>query len=105
MIRLHTSSAPFVPFIPLPLLVTASLAIFVEATPSVPQTISKFLIDPQTSQYAARHTFATVFINSEGAKSTELAQMMGRSVTGMDRYIRDLMTIDDVLNAKDKMML
>lgn len=70
-----------------------------------PQTISKFLIDPQTSQYAARHTFATVFINSEGAKSTELAQMMGRSVTGMDRYIRDLMTIDDVLNAKDKMML
>lgn len=66
---------------------------------------SKFLIDTQTTLYASRHTFATIFINSEGAKSAELAQMMGRNVTGMDRYIRDLMTIEDVLNAKEKMML
>ena len=66
---------------------------------------SKFLIDTHTTLYASRHTFATIFINSEGAKSAELAQMMGRNVTGMDRYIRDLMTIEDVLNAKEKMML
>ena len=54
--------------------------------------------------YSARHTFATIFINTEGAKSSELAQMMGRSVAGIDRYIRELMTIEDVLNAKDKML-
>lgn len=66
--------------------------------------ISKFLIDHNTTMYSARHTFATIFINSNGAKSSELAQMMGRSVAGIDRYIRDLMSIEDVLNAKDKML-
>ena len=54
--------------------------------------------------YSARHTFATIFINTEGAKSSELAQMMGRSVAGIDRYIRELMTKEDVLNSKDKML-
>lgn len=66
--------------------------------------INKFLIDHNTTMYSARHTFATIFINSNGAKSSELAQMMGRSVAGIDRYIRDLMSIEDVLNAKDKML-
>lgn len=66
--------------------------------------ISRFLIDYNTTMYSARHTFATIFINSEGAKSSELAQMMGRSVAGIDRYIRELMSIEDVLNAKDKML-
>ena len=68
------------------------------------ENISKFLIDHSTTMYSARHTFATIFINTEGAKSSELAQMMGRSVAGIDRYIRELMTIEDVLNAKDKML-
>ena len=68
------------------------------------ENISKFLIDHNTTMYSARHTFATIFINTEGAKSSELAQMMGRSVAGIDRYIRELMTIEDVLNAKDKML-
>lgn len=67
--------------------------------------INKFLIDKSTTMYSARHTFATIFINSDGAKSSELAQMMGRSVSGIDRYIRDLMSIEDVLKAKDKMLI
>ena len=65
--------------------------------------IEKYLISDNTTLYSARHTFATIFINSEGAKTTELAQMMGRSVSGIDRYIKDLMGVEDVLKARDKM--
>ena len=67
------------------------------------ENIDSFLIDEKTTLYSARHTFATIFINSEGAKTSELAQMMGRSVSGIDRYIKDLMSIEDVLKARDKM--
>lgn len=65
--------------------------------------IDNFLISESTTLYSARHTFATMFMNSEGAKVTELAQMMGRSVVGIERYIKELMTIQDVLKAKAKM--
>lgn len=65
--------------------------------------IEKFLISENTTLYSARHTFATIFINSEGAKTSELAQMMGRSVSGIDRYIKDLMGVEEVLRARDKM--
>ena len=65
--------------------------------------IEKYLINNNTTLYSARHTFATIFINSEGAKTAELAQMMGRSVSGIDRYIKDLMGVEDVLRARDKM--
>ena len=67
------------------------------------ENMDSFLIDEKTTFYSARHTFATIFINSEGAKTSELAQMMGRSVSGIDRYIKDLMSIEDVLKARDKM--
>lgn len=67
------------------------------------ENIEKYLISDNTTLYSARHTFATIFINSEGAKTTELAQMMGRSVSGIDRYIKDLMGVEDVLKARDKM--
>lgn len=66
-------------------------------------TIAKFIIDERTTLYSARHTFATIFINSEGAKTAELAQLMGRNVSGIDRYIKELMSIEDVLKARDKM--
>lgn len=66
-------------------------------------TIAKYLIDERTTLYSARHTFATIFINSEGAKTAELAQLMGRNVSGIDRYIKELMSIEDVLKARDKM--
>lgn len=67
------------------------------------ETIPNFIIDERTTLYSARHTFATIFINSEGAKTAELAQLMGRSVSGIDRYIKELMSIEDVLKARDKM--
>ena len=67
------------------------------------ENIDKYLIADNTSFYSARHTFATIFINSEGAKTAELAQLMGRSVSGIDRYIKDLMDVEDVLRARDKM--
>ena len=41
------------------------------------ETVSDFSINENTTLYSARHTFATIFINSEGAKTVELAQMMG----------------------------
>ena len=65
--------------------------------------IDNFLISELTTLYSARHTFATAFINSVGANTAELAQMMGRNVNGIDRYIKDLMTIQDILKARDKM--
>ena len=52
------------------------------------ENIANYLIDERTTLYSARHTFATIFINSEGAKTAELAQLMGRSVSGIDRYIK-----------------
>ena len=67
------------------------------------ENIDKYLIADNISFYSARHTFATIFINSEGAKTAELAQLMGRSVSGIDRYIKDLMDVEDVLRARDKM--
>ena len=67
------------------------------------ETIPNFIIDERTTLYSARHTIATIFINSEGAKTAELAQLMGRSVSGIDRYIKELMSIEDVLKARDKM--
>lgn len=67
------------------------------------ETMANFYINEKTTLYSARHTFATIFINSEGAKTAELAQMMGRNVSGIDRYIKELMSIEDVLNARDKM--
>ena len=67
------------------------------------ENVSNFSINENTTLYSARHTFATIFINSEGAKTAELAQMMGRSVSGIDRYIKELMSIEDVLKARDKM--
>lgn len=67
------------------------------------ENVANYYIDERTTFYSARHTFATIFINSEGAKTAELAQLMGRSVSGIDRYIKDLMNIEDVLKARDKM--
>jgi lipopolysaccharide export system permease protein len=80
-----------------------SMLILVVIIFDLSENIDSFLIDEKTTLYSARHTFATIFINSEGAKTSELAQMMGRSVSGIDRYIKDLMTIEDVLKARDKM--
>ena len=65
--------------------------------------VRSFLIQENTTFYAARHTFASNFINSEGATASELAALLGRNVSGIDRYIRELKTVQDIIKAREKM--
>ena len=65
--------------------------------------MKSFLIDEKTTFYSARHTFASNFINSEGATAGELATLLGRNVSGIDRYIKELTTIQDIIAARNKM--
>jgi hypothetical protein len=65
--------------------------------------VKSYLIDESTTFYAARHTFASNFINSEGATAGELATLLGRNVAGIDRYIKELQTVQDIISAREKM--
>lgn len=65
--------------------------------------VKGYLINENTTFYAARHTFASNFINSEGATAGELATLLGRNVAGIDRYIKELQTIQDIMTAREKM--
>lgn len=65
--------------------------------------VTNYLIDEDTTFYAARHTFASNFINSEGATAGELATLLGRNVAGIDRYIRELQSVQDIISAREKM--
>lgn len=69
------------------------------------ENIDNYLIDESTTFYAARHTFASIFINSHGATAGELAQLLGRNVSGIDRYIGELKSAEDVLAAREKMKI
>ncbi|MBR1505090.1 MAG: site-specific integrase [Prevotella sp.] len=65
--------------------------------------VKSFLIKESTTFYAARHTFASNYINSEGATAGELAALLGRNVSGIDRYIKELQTVQDIIAARNKM--
>ena len=67
------------------------------------ENVKSFLIKEDTTFYAARHTFASNFINSEGATAGELATLLGRNVSGIDRYIKELKTVQDIIAARNKM--
>ena len=67
------------------------------------KNVKNYLIDENTTFYAARHTFASNFINSEGATAGELATLLGRNVSGIDRYIKELKTVQDIIKARNKM--
>lgn len=67
------------------------------------KNVKSYLIDETTTFYAARHTFASNFINSEGATAGELATLLGRNVSGIDRYIKELKTVQDIIAARKKM--
>lgn len=67
------------------------------------ENVSSYLINEKTTFYAARHTFASNFINSEGATAGELATLLGRNVSGIDRYIKELKTVHDIIAARNKM--
>lgn len=55
--------------------------------------------------YSCRHSFATTYINSEGANPVHLATMMGRSVNGIFRYVKTIQTEDDILRERSRMGL
>ena len=67
------------------------------------ENVKSYLIKEDTTFYAARHTFASNFINSEGATAGELATLLGRNVSGIDRYIKELQTVQDIIKARNKM--
>lgn len=67
------------------------------------KNVKSYLVDETTTFYAARHTFASNFINSEGATAGELATLLGRNVSGIDRYIKELKTVQDIIAARKKM--
>lgn len=47
--------------------------------------------------YTARHTLATLYINKDGANVAELAQIMGRSVSGIGTYVHQLTSEADTV--------
>lgn len=65
--------------------------------------VKGYLIKENTTFYAARHTFASNFINSTGTTAGELAALLGRNVSGIDRYIEELKTVQDIIEARNKM--
>lgn len=67
------------------------------------KNVKSYLIKEDTTFYSARHTFASNFINSEGATAGELATLLGRNVSGIDRYIKELKTVQDIISARNKM--
>lgn len=58
-------------------------------------------IDFDLSIYVYRHSFATEFIMS-GGNPVELAYLMGRSPSGIFRYVNELNSIEGVIKAKYK---
>ena len=53
--------------------------------------------------YTFRHTFASVYMNESGGNVAYLAQMMGRSVNGIFRYVSGLNSVRDIVKEKSKM--
>lgn len=49
--------------------------------------------------YSARHTFASVMATN-GVSNATIAQMMGRTVAGIDNYVHSITSIDQLLKAK-----
>ena len=62
------------------------------------------LIDTNTTFYAFRHTFATLYMNAQGANPVHLATLMGRSASGIFTYVKELTSIQDILNEKNKLI-
>lgn len=67
------------------------------------KNVKSFFIAEDTTFYAARHSLASNFINSEGATAGELASLLGRNVSGIDRYIAELGGIKKIIDARNKM--
>lgn len=59
-------------------------------------------IPSNISYYSSRHSFATHYMQGVGAKAENLATMMGRSVSGIFNYVRELTEDDDILAERKK---
>lgn len=60
-------------------------------------------ISDGVTYYTFRHTFASVYMNESNGNVVYLAQMMGRSVNGIFRYVSGLNSIRDIVKEKKKM--
>ena len=66
------------------------------------QEIGKEIIPPDITFYSMRHTFATIYMANPNANPVHLATMMGRSVSGIYRYVKSLQSIDDIIGEREK---
>lgn len=53
--------------------------------------------------YSCRHTIASAFMNQENANPLTLASIMGRSVSGIFRYVKELNSEEDIIKARAKL--
>ena len=68
---------------------------------NVNNNLNDELINLELTPYSARHTFATVMINS-GCSLNDIASLMGRSVEGLSDYIKELTKAEDVIKVRNK---
>ena len=59
------------------------------------------LIDLDITAYSARHTFCTVLINT-GCSLNDIASLMGRSVNGLQTYVKSLTKAEDIIAVRNK---
>ena len=64
--------------------------------------IGKEIISPDITFYSMRHTFATIYMANPNANPVHLATMMGRSVSGIYRYVKSLQSVDDIIDEREK---
>lgn len=53
--------------------------------------------------YSCRHTLATAYCNTEGSNPIHLASIMGRSVSGIFRYVKELDTTEDIIKERARL--
>lgn len=53
--------------------------------------------------YSCRHTLATNYCNTEGSNPIHLASIMGRSVSGIFRYVKELDTTEDLIKERARL--
>lgn len=55
--------------------------------------------------YSCRHSYATHYMNTEGANPIHLATMMGRSPAGIFRYVQTIQSDEDIIKERSRMGL
>lgn len=55
--------------------------------------------------YSCRHTFCTIAMNEPGINLPTVATLMGRSPAGIFRYVKEISSTEDIINARSLMGL